>query len=146
MNGAEVSVQVALAAKNLPASEGDARGSGQSLGWEDPLEEEVTTHSSILAQKIPWKRSLAGYSPRGLRKSGDLELGSWAPVKMSLILDHTQGARSGPSGLRQVGPLFLYTTLAHSLPLPQSPYPASPLLVILPRLEVGHTSHPAQVC
>ena len=25
-----------------------------SLGWEDPLEQEVTTHSSILAWKIPW--------------------------------------------------------------------------------------------
>ena len=26
----------------------------QSLGWEEPLEEEMTTHSSILAWKIPW--------------------------------------------------------------------------------------------
>ena len=26
----------------------------QSLGWEDPLEKEVATHSSILACKIPW--------------------------------------------------------------------------------------------
>ena len=26
----------------------------KSLGWEDPLEEEMTTHSSILAWKIPW--------------------------------------------------------------------------------------------
>ena len=25
-----------------------------SLGWEDPLEKEMTTHSSILAWKIPW--------------------------------------------------------------------------------------------
>ena len=25
-----------------------------SLGWEDPLEEEVTTHSSLLAREIPW--------------------------------------------------------------------------------------------
>ena len=28
-----------------------------------PLEEEMATHSSILAWKIPWQRSLAGYSP-----------------------------------------------------------------------------------
>ena len=27
---------------------------GQSLGWEDPLEEEMATHSSILAWRIPW--------------------------------------------------------------------------------------------
>ena len=26
----------------------------QSLGWEDPLEKKMTTHSSILAWKIPW--------------------------------------------------------------------------------------------
>ena len=26
----------------------------RSLGWEDPLEKEVATHSSILAWKIPW--------------------------------------------------------------------------------------------
>ena len=38
----------------------------QSLGWEDPLEEEMTTHSSILAWKSPWTENLAGYSPWGL--------------------------------------------------------------------------------
>ena len=26
----------------------------QSLGWEDPLEKEMETHSSILAREIPW--------------------------------------------------------------------------------------------
>ena len=26
----------------------------QSLGWEDPLEKEMATHSSILAGRIPW--------------------------------------------------------------------------------------------
>ena len=36
----------------------------RSLGWEVPLEEEMATHSSILAWKIP-QRSLAGYSPWG---------------------------------------------------------------------------------
>ena len=41
----------------------------QSLGQEDPLEQEMATHSSILACKIPWteepggQRSLAGDSP-----------------------------------------------------------------------------------
>ena len=27
----------------------------QSLDWEDPLEKEMATHSSILAWRIPWK-------------------------------------------------------------------------------------------
>ena len=37
--------------KNLPASVG---GMGSILGWEDPLEKEMATHSSSLAWKIPW--------------------------------------------------------------------------------------------
>ena len=37
----------------------------QSLGWEDLLEEEMATHSSILAWEIPGQRSLVGYSPWG---------------------------------------------------------------------------------
>ena len=32
----------------------------QSLGQEDPLEEEMATHSSILAWKIPWTKELGG--------------------------------------------------------------------------------------
>ena len=36
----------------------------QSLGWDYLLEKEMTTHSSILAWKIPW-RNLVGYSPWG---------------------------------------------------------------------------------
>ena len=37
--------------KNLPAM---LETQGQSLGQEDPLEEEMATHSSILVWKIPW--------------------------------------------------------------------------------------------
>ena len=37
--------------KNLPAMQ-ETRV--QSLGWEDPLEKGMATHSSILAWKIPW--------------------------------------------------------------------------------------------
>ena len=40
----------------------------QPLGQEDPLEEEMETHCSILAWKIREQRSLAGYSP-GVTKS-----------------------------------------------------------------------------
>ena len=35
----------------------------QSLGWEDPLEKEMATHSSIVAENSHGQRSLAGYSP-----------------------------------------------------------------------------------
>ena len=36
----------------------------QSLGQEDPLEEEMATYSSILAWKIPWTEKLASKSRR----------------------------------------------------------------------------------
>ena len=39
--------------KNSPVNAGDARDAVQSLGWEDPLEEEMAIHSSILAWKVP---------------------------------------------------------------------------------------------
>ena len=39
------------AVKNLPAMQ---ETQVQSLGWEDPLEKEMATHSSILAWEIPW--------------------------------------------------------------------------------------------
>ena len=44
-------------AKNLPASAGEV---GQFLGWEDPLEEEMAAHSSILAWEIPWTEEPGG--------------------------------------------------------------------------------------
>ena len=40
-----------------------------SLGWENPLGKEMTTHSSILAWEIPGQRSLARYSPWSLQES-----------------------------------------------------------------------------
>ena len=40
----------------------------QFLGWEDPLEKEMATHSSILAWEIQGQRRLVGYSSQG-RKS-----------------------------------------------------------------------------
>ena len=46
--------QVALVVKNPPANAGDRRDAFCSLGWEDPLEEGMATHSSILAWRIPW--------------------------------------------------------------------------------------------
>ena len=36
-----------------------------SLGWEDPLEEGVATHSSILAWRIPWIEERGGLQSMG---------------------------------------------------------------------------------
>ena len=48
--------------KNPPTNAGDAV---RSLGWEDPLEKEMATHSSILAWEIPWAED-----PGGLQSTG----------------------------------------------------------------------------
>ena len=40
----------------------------QSLGQEDPLEEEMATHSSILARKIPWTEEPGRLKSMGLQR------------------------------------------------------------------------------
>ena len=40
-----------------------------SLGWKDPQEEGMVTHSSILAWRIPWTEEPGGYSPQGRKES-----------------------------------------------------------------------------
>ena len=46
--------------KNPPAKQEMQETCVLSLGWEDLLEEKVATHSSILAQKTPWKEEPGG--------------------------------------------------------------------------------------
>ena len=40
----------------------------QSLDWEDPLEKEMATHSSILAQRIPWTEEPGGLQSMGSQR------------------------------------------------------------------------------
>ena len=61
--------QGALVVKNLPANAGDIWDVGLMPIQEDPLEESLATHSSVLAWKIHGQRSMAGYSPWGCKKS-----------------------------------------------------------------------------
>ena len=53
--------------KNLPAMQ---EMQVLSLGQEDPLEEEMATHSSNLAWKIPWTEGPGGIIVHGVTKSG----------------------------------------------------------------------------
>ena len=55
------------AVKNLPAMQ---ETGVQSLCWEDPLEEEMATHSSILAWEIQWREESDGLQSRGLQRVG----------------------------------------------------------------------------
>ena len=65
-----------------------------SLGQEDPPEEEMATHSSILAWRIPWtrgQRSLAGYSPWShTRVRQDLK--SLGRQELVTVRDHGEGS------------------------------------------------------
>ena len=60
-----------------------------SLGWEDPLEEEMATHSSILAWRIPWTEE-----PGGLQSMGPKRVGQkWHPTPV-LLPGESHGGRS----------------------------------------------------
>ena len=48
--------QMALVVKNPPANTGDVRDVGSIHGWDDPLEEDMATHSSVLPWRIPWTK------------------------------------------------------------------------------------------
>ena len=54
--------------KNPPAKAGDT-GSIQCLGQEDPLENKMATHSSILVWAIPWTEEPDGLQSMGSQKS-----------------------------------------------------------------------------
>ena len=42
----------------------------RTLGWEDPLQEEMATHFSILAWRIPWTEEPGGLQSMGLQRVG----------------------------------------------------------------------------
>ena len=42
----------------------------QSQGWEDPLEKEMATHSSILVWRIPWTEDPGGLQSMGSQRVG----------------------------------------------------------------------------
>ena len=69
---------VAQTVKNPPAMQ---ETWVRSLGWEDPLEEGLEIHSSILAWRIPWTEKPGGLQPTGLQRVGH----DWATQHSMLI-------------------------------------------------------------
>ena len=78
---------VAQLVKNLPAVQ---ETQVSSLGWEDPLEKAMATHSSILAWKIPWIEEPGGLQPMGLQRVGHDSATNtyllWVITAISIIL------------------------------------------------------------
>ena len=64
----------ALVVKNPPASAGDIRATVSIPGRADPLEDGRATHSSFLPGESNGQRSLAGYSPKGCKELGMIEV------------------------------------------------------------------------
>ena len=60
---------MALVEKNPPANAGNTGEAGAILCWEDPLEEDMVTDSSILAWRTPWTEE-----PGGLQSMGSLRV------------------------------------------------------------------------
>ena len=71
---------VAQTIKNLPAVRETCVG---SLGWEDPLEEGMATHFSILVWRIPWTEEPGGLQSMGLQRVRQ----DWATFTFTLWLN-----------------------------------------------------------
>ena len=65
--------------KNLPAMQDTWV---QSLGWEDPLEKEMATHSRILAWEIPWTEK-----PGGLQSMESQRVGHDSATKQHVFIN-----------------------------------------------------------
>ena len=61
-----------------------------SLGWEDPLEKEVTTPNSVLAWEIPWTEEPSGLQSIALQNSGHTERLNNA-LKYLVFFQHSTG-------------------------------------------------------
>ena len=59
--------------KESASHSGDSRDAGLILGWEDPLEQEMATHSGILAWEIPWIEEPGWLQSMGSQSQGMTE-------------------------------------------------------------------------
>ena len=81
---------VAQMIKNLPAMQ---ETWVQSLGQEDPVQQGMVTHSSILAWRIPWTRSLAGYKESDTTEQLSLSLENQRREEIFPLYPHFCGGR-----------------------------------------------------
>ena len=94
--------------KNLPAIQ-ETRV--WSLGQEDPLEKEISTHSSMLAWRIPWTEEPGGLQSMGLQRVGH----NWA-TKHTCTRDITKEAREARGGPKSLMPTSFSGSAPPSFP------------------------------
>ena len=66
----KITVTQAEVAQRLKYLPGMQKTLVRSLGWEDPLEKEMATHSSTLARRIPWREELGRLQSTGSQRVG----------------------------------------------------------------------------
>ena len=71
--------------KNLPVKQKTQEIQVRSLVWEDPLQEEIATHASILAWKIPWTEEPGRLQSVGSQKSDTTECLSTSARRFHVI-------------------------------------------------------------
>ena len=69
----------------------------QSLGWEDPLEKQLATHSSILAWGIPWTEEPGGLQSTGWQRDRH-DLSDWARTHTCCALQELERGGEGCAG------------------------------------------------
>ena len=102
----------------------------QSLGWEDLLEKEMATHSSILAWKIPWTEKPGRLQPVGLQRVRH----DWATYDLRLIALVSTKHQESAIGLPMSPPRW--TSL--SPPSPAHPLSCYPALNFLSHVANSH--------
>ena len=93
-----------LAGENQPALQ---EIQVQSLGWEDPLEEEMATHYSILAWRIPWTEEPGELQSMGFAKS-QTQLSTHTYKK---LVFHSLAYETQNKPYRNLSNYFIYSTL-----------------------------------
>ena len=102
----------------------------RSQGWEDPLEEGMATHSSILAWRIPWTEILVGYSPWSRKESDMTEQLSTAQLS---LLKHLTLENRTCSPCKEISDLLVCRALFQ-----QCCFWCSIKLILAPNLRVVH--------
>ena len=116
------------------------------LGWEDPLEEGVATHSSILAWRIHGQRSLAGHCPcRSPGNCPQAPIIHWHWVPRVRLVPSGWHVRPSPSPLSSLGTIPQLRPHQQPLHCPQSrlwPLLALCLPAVLPAMHVPAAGPP----
>ena len=117
---------IAQLVKNLPATQ---KTWIWSLGREDPLEKGMTTHSSILAWRIPWTQEPGGLQSMGLQRVGHDWVTNTLTLREAWVWSPTHllsAQNSPPSPMWQIPPKEFHVRKDHSS-LNESPcFPSRP--------------------